>query len=488
MASFKKFDADAILTDPDLGYVYRSMHELAKEFAVLGQIETAKTLISLLLSQYSSEWQLRQIRPLKFAFAEADQWPDEIPLEERTETELAKIVEAITPDFENESDAVDDPSELGVLFMTADGCDDSTGGEARGRSKALVDALALATRLVSKHTPPIEEIEADPNVQKALGLISTRMHANHAIEYLIQRRDIWGLLATGALARKIPVDMDKLEALGKEAIESFTERVKKGRKTHVTEKKSIRELLEALDRNTRTNTRGQYEEMGENVPESLFVLPPATDEQISALECKLDVSLPDDYKEFLTISNGFGRTWNGYHLDSPIFGVDELDWGELYVDDLPVELHETIAGFMDLELSDGREWPSHEKPILLGSYDIFQTWFITPSVTKKTLEAYKQVIESPETPDDVKRHTDNLIVSRYGSWKAFERLEWVVIEMDEGENEAFGTFTQFLQARVRKVAIGVWEGEAEREAGSISYSCRDDQPKPDRIKRRKVEE
>lgn len=55
MASLKKYDPDAILTDPDLGWVYRSMHEMAKEFAILGQIETAKTLISLLLSQYSSE-------------------------------------------------------------------------------------------------------------------------------------------------------------------------------------------------------------------------------------------------------------------------------------------------------------------------------------------------------------------------------------------------------------------------------------------------
>ncbi|KAG3187896.1 hypothetical protein PC129_g25222, partial [Phytophthora cactorum] len=194
--------------------------------------------------------------------------------------------------------------------------------------------------------------------------------------------------------------MDKNDALRNEAIESFTERNKTGRKTHVTEKKSIRELLEASDRSPRTNSRRCYEEMCEEVPESLFVLPPATDEQISTLERKLDVALPDDYKEFLKISNGFGRTWNGYHLDSPIFGVEELDWGEVYVDGLPVELHPSLTGVMDLELPDGREWPSHEKPIDLGSYDVLQTVFITPSVTKKTLAAYKEVMESPKTPDD----------------------------------------------------------------------------------------
>ncbi|KAK7417635.1 hypothetical protein QQX98_004456 [Neonectria punicea] len=488
MASFKKFDADAISTDPDLASIYRSMRELATEFAVLGQIETAKKLISLLLSEYSSEWQLQQLRALKFAFAEADQWPEEIPPEGRTEEELAKVVEQITPELGNDSDAVeDDPSELGVLFMTATNCDASTGGAAMGRSSALAKALAVAIRLASKHTSSIDEIEADENVQKALGLISTRMHANHAIEDLTRHRDNWRLLATGALARKIPVDMEKLKALGKEAVELFTERVNNGRKTHVTEKKSIRELLEVLDRNTKKNSRGFYEEMMENVPESLFILPPATDEQIAALERKLDVPLPDDYKEFLKISNGFGRTWNGYHLDDPIFGVEDLDWGEVYVEDLPVVLHPLLSGVMDLELPGGREWPCHKKPVILGSYDVLQTWFITPSNTKETLEAYKEFMEGSETPDDVKRYTRKLIISRYGSWEAFEKLDWVAMEMDEGISEACGSFTQFLQFRARKAAMGVWEGEGEREARSIAYTCMADRIEPNESKRQRIE-
>ncbi|KAK7427335.1 hypothetical protein QQZ08_006104 [Neonectria magnoliae] len=488
MASFKKFDADAILTDPDLASIYRSMRELAKEFAVLGQIETAKTLMSLLLSEYSSEWQLHQIRAFKFAFAAADQWPEEIPSEERTEKELAKVAEQITPELGNDIDAVeDDPSELGVLLMTATDCDASTGGEAMRRSDALAKALAVAIRLASKHTSSIDEIEADANVQKALGLISTRMHANHAIEDLTHHRDNWRLLATGALARKIPVDMEKLKALGKEAVELFTERVKDGRKTHITEKKSIRELLESLDRNTRKNSRGHFEEMEQKVPESLFVLPPATDEQIEALERKLDVTLPDDYKEFLKISNGFGGTWNGYHLDNPIFGVEELNWEEVYVEGLPVELHQLLSGVMDLELPGGREWPSHRKPIKLGSNDILQTWFITPSNTKEALEAYNEFMESSETPDDVKQYTRKLIVSRYGSWEAFDKLEWVAMEIDEAQHEACGSFTQFLQFRARKAAIGVWEGEEEREARSIAYSCIADKTGPNESKRQRIE-
>ncbi|KAM0418946.1 hypothetical protein ACHAPT_012104 [Fusarium lateritium] len=477
MPQFKKFDPDAILTDPDLPAVYYSLHEMAKEFAVLGQIGTAKSLISLLLSEYLSDWQLRQIRPLKFAFAEADQWPEQISPEERTEEALNKMAADITPDFGNESDAEeDDPAELGVLLQTAKHCDATSGGAAMDRSSALASALAIAIRLASQHASSIEEIEADPKVQKALGYISTRLHANQAIERLTEHRTNWRLLSTGALARKIPVDMQKLEAFGQEVISTFTERLKNCRQPHPTEGKSIRELLEELDRNTRANGTSHYDAMGEEVPKSLFVQPPATDEQISALERKLDIKLPDDYKEFLKISNGFGGTWNGCFLEPPLHGVHDVDWAEIYGEDLPVELHESPTGIMDLELPGGREWPTYERPLELGYLDVLRVLFIPPHVTKRAIKAYKEVVESPETPDAVKQHTRKLIASKYGSWDAFAKLEWVAMEEHDTESVAWGTFTQFLQGLVRKSEMGTWEGQGERDSRSFAYTCMADQP------------
>ena len=57
----KKFDRIAILTNPSLKEVYDKLTDLAKEFAVLGEIETTKALISLLLQDTTSDWQRRQI-------------------------------------------------------------------------------------------------------------------------------------------------------------------------------------------------------------------------------------------------------------------------------------------------------------------------------------------------------------------------------------------------------------------------------------------
>ncbi|RSL46542.1 hypothetical protein CEP54_013810 [Fusarium duplospermum] len=477
MPQFKKFDPEAILTSRDLPAQYYSIHELAKEFAVLGQIKTAKSLISLLLSQYSSDWQIRQIRSLKFAFAEADEWPDQIPQEERTEEALESVATDITPDFGNESDAEgDDPAELGVLLETAKHSDASTGGASSERSSALATALAMAIRLASQHTSSVEEIEADPKVQKALGYIAARMHGNRAIDCLAQHRTNWRLLSTGALARKIPVDMAKVEAFGQEVMATITERLKSGRQAHPTEKKSIRELLDEMDRNTKANGTSHYEEMEEEVPESLFILPPATDEQISALERRLDVVLPDDYKEFLKITNGFGGSWNGYYLEPPLHGVDDVKWEDILCDVLPVELHESPTGNMDLDLPGGREWPNHGKTLDLGNWDVLQALFIPPNVTKTAIEAYKECLESPETPDAVKQHTRKLIDSKYGSWEAFEKLEWVAMDQHDTESVAYGTFTQFLQERVRKSEMGTWQGQGQRDQRSFVYSCMAEHP------------
>ncbi|KAL2678574.1 hypothetical protein Neosp_009322 [[Neocosmospora] mangrovei] len=477
MAPFKKFDADIVLTSRDVPALYYSMLDLAKEFAVLGQITTAKSLVSLLLSQYSSNWQLRQVSSLKFAFAEIGEWPDQIHQEERTEEALNDLAKDITSDFGNESDAEeDDPAELGVLLETARGSDASSGGAAMERSNALAIALAIAIRLASKHASSIEEIEADPKVQKALGYIAVRLHSNKAIDCLAQHRTNWRLLSTGALARKIPVEITRVEAFGQEVVDTFTERMKNGRRPHPREEKSIRELLNELDRNTRANGTSEYEARGEEVPESLFVLPPATDEQISALERRLDIALPDDYKEFFKISNGFGGTWNGYYLEPPLHGVDDVDWAEFYADILPIELHETPTGNIDLDLPGGKEWPTYGKPIELGTWDVLEALFIPPHDTKRAIEAYKDCLESPETPDALKEHTRKLIASKYGSWEAFEKLEWVAMDQNDADSVAYGTFTQFLQERVRQSEMGRWQGQGQRDLASFSYSFMTEHP------------
>ncbi|KAH7160969.1 hypothetical protein EDB81DRAFT_783675 [Dactylonectria macrodidyma] len=360
---------------------------------------------------------------------------------------------------------------LGILLKNADGEDATTGGEAMGRSSALADAFVVAVRIASEHSSSIEEIEAHSKVQEVLGHISKRLAANQQIQYLTERRSIWPLLSAGALARSIPVDTVTVTNLAKDAIDTFTQRLKNGRNEHSIEKKSIKELLLELESNTIANAKDFYLELGEEMPESLFVLPPATDEQISALESKLKTKLPADYKEFLKLSNGFGRAWNGYFLDPALNDVDEIDWAEMYTADAPIELHETPTGCFDLETKDNG-WPTYEKALQLGTEDLFDFWFLPPQEAAKALKAYKEALKSPEMPEDQRVQTLKIIDSKYGSWEALEKLEWDVVELSDGVNVSFGSFTQFLQEKVKSSAAGCWQGEGQIEEACFSYGCK----------------
>lgn len=475
MAQRKTFDKAAMLTTPSLPDVYRSIFEMAQEFAILGHVQTASTLISLLLSEgYSSKWQRWQIRYLKFAFAQTDQWPEQIPPEERTE----EVLREYRPQMEAHLEDEDDVSKLETLLKHATDdtySDGTTGSGAMERSAALADALSLAIKLASEDTSSLEEIERDAKVQEILGLISKRLHADHQIEYLTERRNVWPLLSSGALACKVPVDQGKVEALAKEAIDTFMERLKSGRKQDSTEQKSILDLLKELEHNTKTNGVSFYIEAYGGVPETLFQLPPASDQQIVDLEKKLDVTLPDDYKEFLKTSNGFGGTWNGFYADPPLNPVDKVDWTESYTGDLPIELHESPTGIMDLPCAMGREWndwPRYKKVLQIGQEDVFDVWMLPPPETKRVVEAYNEVMVHPQVSEDKKRETRNLIASKYNSWEDFEKLSWVVFEMDEGRGQAHGSFKKFLEEKVRKSAtVSEEEGKEER---CFAYSCKPD--------------
>src|SRR3954467_5085835 len=51
--------------------------------------------------------------------------------------------------------------------------------------------------------------------------------------------------------------------------------------------------------------------------------PPASDEQIVAAEARLKIPLPPSYKEFLRVSNGWGRTSPA--IDR-VWGTEEIGW------------------------------------------------------------------------------------------------------------------------------------------------------------------
>ncbi|RBR03852.1 uncharacterized protein FIESC28_11673 [Fusarium coffeatum] len=470
----KKFDRITVLTNPSLKEVYDKLTDLAKEFAVLGEIETTRELISLLLRDTTSDWQRWQIKCFEPFFAVANRWPDEILEEDRSEKTSTKTTSEHSSTDENTSEETNDEQLFQEKIRQAR--DDSVPFGDGKRSAAAVDALCTALKLALKQSDDMQTIKDELKVQEALEIIGKNLHKSRMLSLLADRRELCELLSIGELARKVPIDKSKLEATTKKIIETFYERLNHGRQKHEIEYKPLKEVLLELERHTKTNAVDHWEEMEEPVPETLFVLPPATDEQILSLEKKLDVTLPDDYKEFLKISNGFGQTWNGYHLDNALYGVDEIDWADEDLEVPFVEFHDSISGVTELRITETSrpEWPSSGPTLEIGSYDVLSTLMIPPKGTKVILDAYQEALDDPKIPDDPKKQVLKSIEGRHGSLEEMMKLEWATIEQQDSDTLPCGTFRQCLEERLRRAKSGPYCYELEGELGGIAYHCRAD--------------
>lgn len=67
----------------------------------------------------------------------------------------------------------------------------------------------------------------------------------------------------------------------------------------------------------------------EERPETLWK-DPATKAEINEIEQRLEVDLPDDYKDFLKLSNGFGNNedgiFNGIIVEPALYPTSEVQW------------------------------------------------------------------------------------------------------------------------------------------------------------------
>jgi hypothetical protein len=111
--------------------------------------------------------------------------------------------------------------------------------------------------------------------------------------------------------------------------------------------KSIAELLDILNRNTIAHDNdeeevdaeiGRIKELGILGNRTILNMP-AKPSDIAALEKKLEIELPKDYREFLGISNGLEAVWNGAYRQRFLARLDIVDKAEdIWGIGLPLEL------------------------------------------------------------------------------------------------------------------------------------------------------
>jgi hypothetical protein len=229
----------------------------------------------------------------------------------------------------------------------------------------LVSALDLvlsAQKDSEKQTDRGElDIRGAPASEKLLKWIAKSIGDNYYdLRYLPESRNVWKVLQTGALRKLLNVDEEAPSAYAEEVESAITERFADGRQRPAAHM-SIEDLLKAAQHNTRTNPAAGGLP-GQPKDASLFC-DPATSSQIREAEARLDTQLPEGYKTFLHLSNGFGATW-GHALgdyEPPLHALSSLRWLDPSTEDY----------FTDLTLDTPTRWdtwPFAPPPTMPSNY------------------------------------------------------------------------------------------------------------------------
>ncbi|KAG9912497.1 hypothetical protein KCU94_g46, partial [Aureobasidium melanogenum] len=177
------------------------------------------------------------------------------------------------------------------------------------------------------------------------------------------------------------------------------------------------------------------------------------EEQISNLEQRLKVSLPEDFKAFLRISNGFGvqtdgfgGIWNGYFPGPSLRSVDEIDWLEYSEYELMFD-QLTLPWLADYENStqtddDGLpEPPIFTDVICIASEEIYDVWLIPPEMLQQMRDYYKKLYTMVN--DDGKRIIERAIDDFAGSRDEWEKLDWGCVSWACGGSAQLDCFKSF---------------------------------------------
>jgi hypothetical protein len=259
-------------------------------------------------------------------------------------------------------------------------------------------------------------------------------------------RNLWPWLKSGALARAAGIDEDAEEAVAKLAVETFTRRFVDGAPKSPLWNKSIEELLRIISENTATNAEAlQFWSDASWDPPTTLLHDGASSAEITALENRLGLSLPQEYKDLLAFTNGLGASWGGYFPVAPLYEASEVKWTDIgflggMLPDLINIDGQSILGNFNYE-----GWPGLDRVIEIGSEDILCVWLLPPPFVRLVANAYLEAWEQGSEAEQ--RSLGTAIREFAGGMEEFGDLGWCVMTWDAGGaalQRGYPSFKAFL--------------------------------------------
>jgi hypothetical protein len=298
--------------------------------------------------------------------------------------------------------------------------------------------------------------------------------------YLHDSRHAWKLLKSGALRQLLDVDEDALLAFASEVESAMTERLAQGRERPAAHF-SIADLLKAVQHNTQTNPA--VGGLPDQAKDASPYHSPATTAQICEAEARLGVQLPEDYKAFLFLTNGFGAAW-GHSLgdyEPPLHPLSSLRWLDPSIEDYFTDLTLDIPTRWDT-------WPFAPPPtaksnyannlehfligraLEVGTEGIDNTWLIPPSTIQPIKEAARKILEDEKLGEQQKGSVQCAIRDFAGSEEEWESMKWCCVTWASGGTAVMYVFPSFRAYLEDVVVNGRVKNEDEEKARKIFQS------------------
>ena len=444
-----------------------SIIDIAFRLATLGHIHKCIELLSLSNAYHTIRPSSIYTRGLYFAFQSVNEWPTFVPEEHRTPAYLAELEQGhfrlwgVYRYYTAYPDGVTRPP---LLARDASGLktllewrDSGNGGvfayTIEGDDKRYVEMyedgvvltaldIALSIEGHEEHITRLQDIvKADldtylPEVGKS--------------------RAMWTILKTGVLE---PEGMgNEIEDVFNRSKDILKQRIESGAQRPFKDK-TMEELVHIIDENTRRHEYAEREydqrfQMDQNqlnnVRNDSILHYPASVQDIASLEERLNTTLPEDYKEYLRITDGMNTVWNGVYHESFVassFNVRYED--QLAPLDIPTPCE--LLPWEELPYDSFKvDWPELDFKQVIQLHDIEYgdlegTWLVKPEMVRKAVETFFERFDM-ENDEEVKKLVERAVVDHFGGMEQLRNMEWGLLrEVHQTGYDAYGSFRDFIE-------------------------------------------
>ena len=344
-----------------------------------------------------------------FAWEATNSFPDSIPPEERTPEAIAKLeTERIM--WKRSSNGTKEGLEQLISRATGGASGDDLDDEDI-RADDLTAAVDLALFMGQKK-------KAD----EILGIFAAHFHCTWT--ELAKSRQVWQLLKEKVLARAIGINEEKLAAFCVEAYNTFKERLEKGGR-RMYKDLSMAELVQMSNENTLNNAVWEETEFDPDNPPKTILHEGATEQEIAELEKKIGHELPEDYKTFLSLTNGMESYWNGFYGQPRLLRTDEvhvMDASGIQKDWEDASVHTHIPP-LPLKVN----FPPLDRAIKIndGNEDSQYVWLCEPEYGHKFAAAFFDTLA--QVDEESRRNAETIMSYFHAGVSNADAVGWVCL-------------------------------------------------------------